>query len=56
MIIFVTSGVSVAILVLQGLLLPRVMRWAQLPRDTSVEQERHLAETIAIEDALSVMP
>jgi CPA1 family monovalent cation:H+ antiporter len=30
--------------------------WARLPRDTSVEQERHLAETLATEEALAAIP
>jgi monovalent cation/hydrogen antiporter len=55
MIIFVTSGVIVVTL-LQGLLLPGAVRWARLPRDTSVEEERHLAETLATEEALEAMP
>lgn len=55
-IVFVTSGVIVTTLVLQGLLLPAVVRWARLPRDTSVEEERFLAETTATEDALKALP
>jgi monovalent cation/hydrogen antiporter len=51
----VTAGVIVVTLA-QGLLLPGIMRWAQLPRDTSVEQERHLAETVATEEALAAIP
>jgi CPA1 family monovalent cation:H+ antiporter len=56
MIIFVTAGVIVVTLVVQGLLLPGVVRWARLPRDTHIEQERQLAETVAAEEALSAMP
>jgi CPA1 family monovalent cation:H+ antiporter len=56
MIVFVTAGVIVVTLIVQGLLLPRVVRWARLPRDTHIEQERHLAETVAAEEALSAMP
>jgi monovalent cation/hydrogen antiporter len=55
-IIFVTSGVIVVTLVLQGLLLPVVVRWARLPHDDSVEQERHLAETLATEEAIAAIP
>ncbi len=55
-IVFVTSGVIVVTLVLQGLLLPSVVRWARLPPDGSVEQERHLAETLATEEALAAIP
>ena len=56
MIIFVTSGVIVVTLVLQGLLLPVVVRWARLPHDGSVEAERHLAEIQATEEALAAIP
>jgi Na+/H+ antiporter len=56
MIIFVAAGVIVVTLVVQGLLLPGVVRWARLPRDTYIEQERQLAETVAAEEALSAMP
>lgn len=56
MIIFVTTGVIVVTLVLQGLLLPSVVRWARLPRDTAVEEERRLAETLATEEALAALP
>ncbi|MER5430095.1 Na+/H+ antiporter [Streptomyces sp. NPDC002588] len=55
-IVFVTSGVIVTTLVVQGLLLPAVVRWARLPRDTSVEEERLLAETTATEEALKALP
>ena len=43
-------------LVLQGLLLPIVVRWARLPRDTAVEEERRLAETLVTEEALAELP
>ncbi len=56
LIVFITAGVIVVTLVLQGLLLPGVVRWARLPRDTSVDQERHLAETLATEEALAAIP
>jgi len=54
-IIFITSGVIV-ITLLQALLLPGAVRWARMPRDASVEQERHLAETMATEEALAALP
>jgi monovalent cation/hydrogen antiporter len=56
LIIFVTAGVIVVTLVLQGLLLPCVVRWTRLPRDTSVEDERHLAEIVAAEEAQAAIP
>ncbi|RSM44202.1 Na+/H+ antiporter [Amycolatopsis balhimycina DSM 5908] len=55
MIVFVTGGVIVLTL-LQGLVLPRIVRWARLPRDTAVEIEHQLAETRATEDALGALP
>jgi CPA1 family monovalent cation:H+ antiporter len=55
MIVFVTGGVIVLTL-LQGLVLPGVVRWARLPRDTAVEAEHQFAETRATEEALDAMP
>ncbi len=55
LIVFVTTGVILVTLA-QGLLLPRVVRWARLPVDTSVEEERRLAETLAAEAALAALP
>ncbi|RBY82494.1 Na+/H+ antiporter [Geodermatophilus sp. TF02-6] len=55
LIVFVTAGVIVVTLA-QALLLPGVVRWARLPRDTSVEEERHLAQTLATEEALAALP
>jgi CPA1 family monovalent cation:H+ antiporter len=54
-IIFITCGVIVATL-LQGLLLPGVVRWARLPHDASLEEERHLTETTTTEEALAALP
>jgi Na+/H+ antiporter len=56
LIVFVTAGVIVVTLVVQGLLLPRVMRWARLPRDTAVEDERRLAQIQSTEDAIAAIP
>jgi CPA1 family monovalent cation:H+ antiporter len=55
-IVFVTSGVIVVTLVAQGLALPGAVRWARLPRDTSVEEEQVLAETTATREAIKAMP
>jgi Na+/H+ antiporter len=55
LIVFVTSGVIVVTLVVQGLLLPVVVRWARLPADTTVADERRLAETVATEEALAAI-
>jgi monovalent cation/hydrogen antiporter len=56
LIVFVTAGVIVVTLVLQGLALPGVMRWARIPRDTSAETERHLADILATEEAQAAIP
>ncbi|MGI5326979.1 cation:proton antiporter domain-containing protein [Actinomadura nitritigenes] len=55
-IIFVTARIIVLTLVLQGLSLPAVVRWARFPHDTSVQQERLLAETLATQEAYAAMP
>ena len=55
LIVFVTAGV-VALTLLQALLLPRVVRWARLPEDTSVDEERRLAATLAAQEALAALP
>jgi Na+/H+ antiporter len=55
-IVFVTAGVIAVTLVLQAPLLPMVVRWARLPEDTSVEEERRLAETIATQAGLDAIP
>ncbi|WP_405504367.1 Na+/H+ antiporter [Streptomyces purpurascens] len=55
-IVFVTSGVIVVTLVVQSLLLPGVVRWARLPRDTSIDEEEILAETTATEEAVEALP
>ncbi|WP_166872630.1 Na+/H+ antiporter [Salinibacterium sp. ZJ450] len=56
LIIFIVSGVIVVTLVVQGLLLRRVVTWARLPRDTSVDEEREFAERRATEEALAAIP
>jgi len=56
LIVFVTAGVVVATLVVQGLLLGPTVRWAHLPDDDGVRRERHLAETTATEEALDALP
>jgi len=50
LIVVVTCGVIVLSL-LQALLLPAVVRFARLPVDTSVQEERHLAEVVTIDAA-----
>jgi len=55
-IIFVTFGVIVVTLVVQGLLLPPIVRWADLPQDTRITREHHLANTVAAQEALTALP
>ncbi|MFL6074939.1 MAG: Na+/H+ antiporter [Mycobacteriales bacterium] len=55
-IVFVTSGVIVVTLVVQSLALPAVVRFARLPEDTGVREERRLADTVAAEEAMKAIP
>lgn len=52
MLVFVTAGVIVVTIVVQGILLPLVLRWAALARDTAIEQEKLLAQRTAAEEVL----
>lgn len=54
LIIVITCGVIVLSL-LQALALPLVVRWARLPTDTSVDEERHLAETVTADAAYDAL-
>jgi Na+/H+ antiporter len=56
LIIFITTGVVVLTLVVQGLLLPKVVRWARLPAETGITDELQLARTTAVEEALEALP
>ena len=56
LVVFVTAGVVATTLVVQGLLLGPVVRWAHLPDDGGVVRERHLAETTAAQEALDALP
>ena len=55
-IIFVTAGVIVVTIVVQGLVLPVVVRWAALPADEDQDSELKLAERSATEVALAALP
>ncbi|MEU5718012.1 Na+/H+ antiporter [Streptomyces sp. NPDC020403] len=55
-IVFVTAGVVVATLVVQGLVLPAVARWARLPSDTDSRRELALARNAAARAALDALP
>ena len=54
-IIFVTAGVIVLTLLVQGPLLPAVVRWARLPDDTAMQQELALAERAITGAALTAV-
>lgn len=56
LIVFVVACVVVASLILQGLALPRVIQWAQMPTDTSLRDELLMAQRAAIEAALAALP
>lgn len=54
-IIFVTAGVIVLTLLVQGPLLPAVVRWARLPDDMAMQQELALAERAITGAALTAV-
>jgi CPA1 family monovalent cation:H+ antiporter len=54
--IIVTFGVILVPLVVQGLTLPAVLRWAHLPEDRKLEEEYKLALIRALEAGLEAMP
>ncbi|MCE7003364.1 Na+/H+ antiporter [Kibdelosporangium philippinense] len=56
LIIFVTAGVITLTLVVQALLLPPVVRWANLPPDTQFDEERAMAILASAEAAYEAMP
>jgi len=52
LIVFVTAGVIAVTLLVQAPLLPRVIQWARIGRDETIDQERRQAEIAALEAAL----
>ncbi|MFJ4713510.1 Na+/H+ antiporter [Streptomyces sp. NPDC088785] len=54
-IVFVTTGVIVVTLVVQGAVLPATVRWAHLPEDSSAHEELRLAERTAAQEALDAL-
>jgi CPA1 family monovalent cation:H+ antiporter len=54
-IVFVTAGVIILTLLVQGPLLPAVVRWARLPEDTTAGDELHLAERAITTAALNAL-
>jgi Na+/H+ antiporter len=55
-IVFVVAAVVLCSLVVQGLALPSVIRWAAPPTDSSFTDELHLAKRTATEQALEALP
>lgn len=55
-IVFVTAGVIVLTLLVQGPLLPMVVRWAALPEDVSTPTETVLAEIAITKSAIQALP
>jgi CPA1 family monovalent cation:H+ antiporter len=55
-IVFVTAGVIILTLLVQGPLLPAVVTWARLPEDTSAGDELHLTERAITTAALTALP
>lgn len=55
-IVFVTTGVIVLTLLVQGPLLPAVVRWARLPEDADLENELRLAERTISTTAATAIP
>src|SRR4051794_2602969 len=55
-IVFVTTGVIVLTLLVQGPLLPVVVRWARLPQDTGLDDELHLAERALTTTTVTAIP
>lgn len=56
LIIVVTFGVILVTMLLQGLTLPAVLRWARLPDDGAEAREHRLARRTAAEAALAELP
>src|SRR3954454_20384461 len=55
-IVFVTTGVIVLTLLVQGPLLPVVVRWARLPQDTGLDDELELAERTLTTTTVTAIP
>jgi CPA1 family monovalent cation:H+ antiporter len=56
LIIVITFGVILVTLLVQGLTLPAVLRWARFPDDDAEDAERQLAERTATEAAIAALP
>jgi CPA1 family monovalent cation:H+ antiporter len=55
LVVLITFGVILVTLLVQGLTLPAVLRWARLPED-GIAGEQALAERISTEAGLSALP
>ena len=55
LVLLVTFGVIVFTLVVQGLTLPAVVRWAHLPEDSRETEEQRLAQREATRAAMDAM-
>jgi CPA1 family monovalent cation:H+ antiporter len=56
LVVIITFGVILVTLLVQGLTLPAVLRWANLPDDGSEAREQALAERTATEAGLTALP
>ncbi len=56
LLVFVTTAVILVTVLLQGITLPVVMRWARLPHDDDRDRERHLARVESAHAALAALP
>ena len=56
LVVFVTGTIVVLSLVVQGFALPRVIRWARLPADSTVADELRMARVVATREALEALP
>ncbi|MFD9699864.1 Na+/H+ antiporter [Lentzea sp. NPDC059081] len=55
-IVLITSGVVLVTLVVQSIMLPSIIRLSRLPEDTALDEELHLAQTTASEEAYEALP
>jgi monovalent cation/hydrogen antiporter len=56
LVVIITFGVILVTLLVQGLTLPAVLRWARLPDDGAEAREQALAERAAAEAGLAALP
>ncbi|HEY3436279.1 MAG TPA: Na+/H+ antiporter [Actinotalea sp.] len=56
LVVLVTAGVILLTILIQGLSLPAVLRWARLPADRREAQEERLAQRAAAEAGLAALP